>query len=113
MITKTQLHVKRIFDAVLVIIFLPLLVIPVLILIVIATIDTKKCGVFSQVRVGQYGKLFKIYKIRTLKDGLHQLGDIERNATTIGKFLRRTKLNEMPQLYNVLIGDMSFCWSKT
>tara|TARA_R110002049_G_scaffold275305_2_gene453338 strand:+ start:327 stop:917 length:591 start_codon:yes stop_codon:yes gene_type:complete len=108
LITKTQLQVKRIFDVVLVILFLPILVIPIFILIIIATIDSKKFGLFSQNRVGQHGKLFKIYKIRTLNDGLHQLGHLDRSASSVGKYLRRTKLNELPQLFNVLIGDMSF-----
>ncbi|WP_370000534.1 sugar transferase [Winogradskyella sp.] len=108
MITKTQLRVKRIFDVALVLVLLPLLIVPILILIVAATIDTKKYGIFSQLRVGQHGKLFKIYKIRTLREGLHKLGHLEKSATTLGKYLRRTKLDELPQLFNVLKGDMSF-----
>ncbi len=108
MISKSQLKVKRIFDVVVVILFLPLLIFPIILLVLIATIDTKQWGVYSQLRVGQYGKLFRIYKIRTLVDGDHQLGQLESSATSIGKFLRQTKLNELPQLYNVLIGDMSF-----
>ena len=108
MITKTQLTVKRTFDVVLVSVLLPLFIIPILVLIVIATIATNKFGVFSQLRVGQYGKLFKIYKIRTLKEGVHKLGALDQSASPIGKFLRRTKLDELPQLFNVLKGDMSF-----
>jgi lipopolysaccharide/colanic/teichoic acid biosynthesis glycosyltransferase len=108
LITKTQLTVKRTFDVVLVSVLLPLFITPILVLIVIATIDTNKFGVFSQLRVGQYGKLFKIYKIRTLKEGVHTLGELDQSASPIGKFLRRTKLDELPQLYNVLKGDMSF-----
>lgn len=108
MISTTQLRVKRIFDVILVLLFLPLLIIPVLILILVATIDTRQWGVFSQYRVGQHGKLFKIYKIRTLKDIEHQLGHLQQEATAVGKYLSRTKLNEWPQLFNVLIGDMSF-----
>jgi lipopolysaccharide/colanic/teichoic acid biosynthesis glycosyltransferase len=108
LITKTQLHVKRIFDVVLVLICLPFILIPIALLIVIATIDTRKWGVFSQYRIGQYGNRFKIYKIRTLNDGEHQLGKMNKSASLIGRCLRRSKLNELPQLYNVLIGDMSF-----
>ncbi|WP_299123568.1 sugar transferase [uncultured Winogradskyella sp.] len=108
MITKTQLRFKRFFDFILVILLLPLLIVPIIVLIIITTIDTGTYGVFSQLRVGQHGKLFKIYKIRTLREGVHQLGHLEKSATSLGKYLRRTKLNELPQLYNVLIGDMSF-----
>ncbi|MCB0399587.1 MAG: sugar transferase [Winogradskyella sp.] len=106
--TKKQLRTKRIFDIVLVLLLLPFLIFPIIVLIVIATIDTRKFGVFTQKRVGQYGKLFKILKIRTLKEGVHQLGHLDKSATTFGKFLRQTKLDELPQLFNVLKGDMSF-----
>lgn len=108
MITKTQLRIKRFFDLALVIVFLPFLIIPVFILIVIATIDTGKYGVFTQNRIGQHGKPFKIYKIRTLRDGKHELGNMDKYASKTGVFLRKSKLNELPQLFNVLIGDMSF-----
>ena len=108
MITKTQLKLKRLFDVVLVLVLLPILIIPIFILVILATIDTKKYGVFSQWRVGQNAKLFKIYKIRTLREEEHKLGHLEKSATPLGKYFRRTKLDELPQLFNVLIGDMSF-----
>lgn len=108
MITKRQLKLKRIFDLVLVLLLLPVFIFPIIILVIAATIDTKKYGIFSQFRVGQHGKLFKIYKIRTLREGVHKLGHLERSATTLGKYLRKTKLDELPQLFNVLKGDMSF-----
>jgi lipopolysaccharide/colanic/teichoic acid biosynthesis glycosyltransferase len=108
LITKTQLKLKRLFDVVLVLVLLPILIIPIFILVILATIDTKKYGVFSQWRVGQNAKLFKIYKIRTLREEEHKLGHLEKSATPLGKYFRRTKLDELPQLFNVLIGDMSF-----
>ncbi|WP_299129971.1 sugar transferase [uncultured Winogradskyella sp.] len=108
MITKTQLRVKRLFDFTLAILLLPVLLLPIIILVIIASIDTKQYGVFSQYRVGQHGKLFKIYKIRTLREGVHKLGHLEKSATASGKFLRKRKLDELPQLFNVLIGEMSF-----
>lgn len=108
MITKKQLRIKRLFDLLLALVLLPFLIVPIIILIVIATLETKKYGVFTQKRVGQYGNLFKIYKIRTLKEGLHRLGHLDKSATALGKFLRKTKLDELPQLFNVLKGDMSF-----
>lgn len=108
MITKSQLKLKRVFDVILVLVLFPLFIVPIILLIIVATIDTNKNGVFSQLRVGQHGKLFKIYKIRTLREGVHKLGHLEKSATAIGKYLRRTKLDELPQLYNVLIGDMGF-----
>lgn len=108
MISTTQLTVKRIFDLALSLFLLPVLILPIFLLILIATIDTKQWGVFSQVRVGQHGRLFKIYKIRTLKKELHKLGHLEQSATMIGSFLRKSKLDELPQLFNVIVGQMSF-----
>ena len=107
-ISKRQLFLKRIFDFVLSLLLLPIVLLPLILLIVISSIDTKRYGIFSQLRVGQYGQLFKIYKLRTLKEERHRLGHLDRSATRLGKFLRKTKIDELPQLYNVLIGDMSF-----
>lgn len=108
MITSSQLRVKRYFDLLLAILLLPFLILPICVLTLLATIDTRTWGIFSQTRVGQHAKLFKIYKLRTLRNEVHQLGHLEKSATTLGKFLRRTKLDELPQLINVLKGDMSF-----
>jgi len=108
LITKTEKKVKRIFDLILAILLIPIIIIPLFILAIIASIDTKEYGIFSQYRVGQYGKLFNILKIRTLKNEPHRLGSLDKSATSFGKFLRRYKLDELPQLFNVIKGDMSF-----
>ncbi|WP_299097512.1 sugar transferase [uncultured Winogradskyella sp.] len=108
MITKKQLRTKRIFDVLLVLLLLPFFILPIIALVILATFDTKKYGVFTQRRVGQHGEIFKIYKIRTLKEEKHLLGHLDRSATVLGKFLRHTKLDELPQLFNVIKGDMSF-----
>lgn len=107
MITQSQLRKKRLFDIVVSLFVIPLILLPLIILVVIATIDTRLLGIFWQKRIGQYGESFNIYKIRTLKNENHKLGQLDKSATTFGKFLRRTKLDELPQFFNVLIGDMS------
>lgn len=78
-------------------------------MILISTIDTKEFGLFSQKRVGLDGKIFKIYKIRTMK-GIQKntITTSSHRITKIGKFLRDYKLDEIPQLINILKGDMSF-----
>jgi lipopolysaccharide/colanic/teichoic acid biosynthesis glycosyltransferase len=59
---------------------------------------------FTQTRAGLHGKLFNIYKLRTMRIGN---GSDEERLTTLGKFLRKCSLDELPQLFNVLCGDMS------
>lgn len=108
MITKKQLFGKRVFDVLLALVLFPFCIVPLIFLVLIATIDTREYGVFSQRRVGQHGKFFKIYKLRTLKQEKHLLGHLNKSATRLGRFFRTSKLDELPQLYNVLIGDMSF-----
>ena len=108
MITKTQLRVKRSFDLVFSIILIPVLIIPIIFFVAFATISTGQFGLFLQRRVGQHGKLFHIYKIRTLRKEKHVLGHLDLSATRFGKFLRRYKLDELPQIFNVLIGNMGF-----
>lgn len=100
--------VKRAFDLVLVFFALPF-AFPLTIIGIILTLLSSKGGAFfSQERVGRKGKPFKIYKIRTMvinNGGFTQAND--SRITPIGKILRFTKIDELPQLYNVLIGDMS------
>ena len=108
MISHKQLLVKRVFDVLLSVMLIPFVFVPIVILVLFASIDTKQFGIFTQKRVGQHAELFNIFKIRTLRQEHHQLGHLDKSATRLGKFLRQTKLDELPQLFNVLIGDMSF-----
>jgi len=108
LITSSQLLLKRSFDLLLAILLLPILIVPILILVLLSTFDTKQFGLFAQIRVGQHGKLFRILKIRTLKKEPHHLGSLHLSATRFGAFLRKHKFDELPQLFNVLFGQMSF-----
>ena len=104
--------VKRIFDFVVSCIGLCLIWWIILIAWIIASIETKSNGFFIQKRVGKNGVLFNLYKIKTMKkvDGVDvsitSSNDIR--ITKSGKFFRDTKIDELPQFWNVLLGDMSF-----
>ncbi len=87
---------------------------PWLILIALLIVTDSKGGVFyRQIRVGKNNNDFRIFKFRTMrpdsdKKGLLTVGAKDNRITKIGYFLRKYKLDELPQLINVLIGDMSF-----
>lgn len=104
---------KRIFDFIVSIIGL-ILICPVFIIIaILIKADSKGEVFFKQLRVGQYSVPFYIYKFRTMVTDAEQLGKQitvgnDSRITKIGAFLRRYKLDELPQLINVFKGEMSF-----
>ncbi len=111
---RTALHVKRAIDLCGSACGLALLS-PVLLAIYIGLkISSKGPAIFSQERIGLGGKPFRIYKFRTMvvnteEDGIPQLAEAnDERLTRFGKFLREHHLDELPQLWNVLCGDMSF-----
>jgi len=103
---------KRVFDVVLSLFGLALTWWVILIAWLVATFETKSNGLFVQKRVGKDGKLFNVYKIKTMKkvDGIDttitSANDVR--ITKSGAFFRKTKIDELPQLFNVLFGTMSF-----
>jgi lipopolysaccharide/colanic/teichoic acid biosynthesis glycosyltransferase len=108
-----SLYLKRLFDIIAGIIGL-LVLSPVLIIIaVFIKINSAGPALFRQVRVTQYGKRFYIFKFRTMvaiaeKIGTQVTTKNDRRITPIGRFLRKYRLDEFPQLINIITGDMSF-----
>jgi len=104
---------KRIFDLIFASILL-ICLIPVLIIIAIAIKFNSKGSVFYiQPRIGKNGSEFKLFKFRTMYEfsdraGLLTIGYSDFRITTVGFWLRKYKLDELPQLINIIIGDMSF-----
>jgi lipopolysaccharide/colanic/teichoic acid biosynthesis glycosyltransferase len=99
-----QPTIKRFFDILFATLALFLFFLVLLLAWFIAIIDTRTDGVFTQVRIGQYGKRFKIYKLRTMQVG--QNSEILQ-PSKLGQLLRNFKLDELPQFINVLKGEMS------
>lgn len=110
--TSFQRLQKRVFDLLLSLVGLALFGWLILLAAVIARIDTGINGFFIQTRVGMHGKLFKVVKIRSMKPlkGFNTSVTTDRDPriSPVGRFWRKTKIDELPQLWNVLIGDMSF-----
>jgi len=115
--------IKRIFDIIISIILF-IILLPALIIIAAAIrLDSKGHAIFTQKRVGLRGRIFTIYKFRTMVKNAEELFELnidkedigslvfqdknDSRVTRVGSFLRKTSLDELPQLINVLIGNMS------
>ena len=109
---RMWLKVKRAFDVVVAGIMLAVLIIPMGIIALAIRLDSPGPVVFRQARVTQYGKIFRIYKFRTMVDNASKLGaavtvDNDSRITKVGAFLRKYRMDEFPQLFNILAGDMT------
>lgn len=109
---KLNRFIKRLFD--IVVSFLGLIVTLPIILIsaLLVRINYKESGFFTQNRIGMNGKVFKIIKIKTMSSKINYkttvTTDNDPRITKLGRFYRKTKIDELPQLINVLKGEMSF-----
>ena len=110
---KISRILKRAFDLVASFIILIILLIPMGIIALAIKADSKGNVIFCQTRVTTFGREFKIYKFRTMVANAESLGaqvttDGDVRITKVGRFLRKYRLDEFPQLINILKGDMSF-----
>lgn len=117
---------KRIFETMLVLLAIPI-ALPIIMMAVFLTKRDGESGLYSQIRVGKEGRLFRVWKIRTMVPNaeaeLHKLIDSDPHIaaewnttqklvsdpriTKLGRFFRKLSIDELPQFWNVLIGDMS------
>jgi lipopolysaccharide/colanic/teichoic acid biosynthesis glycosyltransferase len=109
----TALWLKRTFDIFISFILIYFSMPIILTLALFIVLDSGRPILFRQKRVTQYGKIFKIYKFRTMvvdaeKLGTHVTTKGDLRITRIGRFLRKFRLDELPQLFNIFLGDMSF-----
>lgn len=110
---KIQLILKRLFDivcsSVLIIILSPIL----LILSIWIKLDSKGPVFYRQERITQYGKVFRIFKFRTMVINADKIGNLvtsknDSRITKVGSKIRKYRLDELPQVFNIFLGDMSF-----
>ena len=111
---KPYLVIKRIIDIIFSVLGL-IILIPVFLIISIAIkIESKGPVIFKQKRIGKDGKVFEIYKFRSMVVGAEQMGTGvyskkgDARVTKVGKLIRATSIDELPQLLNILKGEMSF-----
>lgn len=107
-----SLVLKRITDLIFAVILLVVLIIPIIIIAVAVKATSKGPVFYRQVRVTTYGRHFKILKFRTMVENADKIGtlvttDSDSRVTKVGRFLRKYRLDELPQIFNVLSGSMS------
>jgi len=104
---------KRVFDLLLALVVAVVLAVPVLLVALAVRLTSAGPVLYWSDRVGRHNKLFKMPKFRSMRVGTpavatHLLSDPKSHLTPIGSFLRKSSLDELPQLWSILVGDMSF-----
>ena len=110
---KISLRIKRIFDIILAGSLFVILAVPMLIISIMINLDSEGPAFYRQERITAYGKKFKIHKFRTMVNDADKIGSTvtvsdDNRITTIGTVLRKYRIDELPQLFDVLAGNMSF-----
>jgi undecaprenyl phosphate N,N'-diacetylbacillosamine 1-phosphate transferase len=104
---------KRVLDIIFSLIGLIVAAIPMAIIAIAVKMDSEGSVIFKQDRLGRYGKVYKMYKFRSMCVGAEKMaggvysGNNDSRVSRVGRILRATSLDELPQLWNVLKGDMS------
>ena len=104
---------KRLFDLLLALVAVAVLTVPVLLVAVLVRLTSRGPALYWSDRVGRNNVIFKMPKFRSMRVGTpavatHLLADARSHLTPIGSFLRKSSLDELPQLWSILAGDMSF-----
>src|SRR5690349_834202 len=108
--TERYLGCRRFIELAVILLFSPILLLLVILLSVLILVCDGRPIFFYQLRPGKNGRLFTLYKFRTMRQGTDSIrltisGD--KRITRCGKFLRKLKLDELPQVYNIIKGEMS------
>lgn len=101
--------VKRVLDVLIAILLLVLFAIPMILIAIAIKLEDHGPVFFKQERTGRYGKVFRLIKFRSMKvdNDVHDFKCADKH-TKVGSFLRKTSLDELPQVFNILKGEMSF-----
>ena len=109
---RMWLEMKRVLDVIVAGIMLAVLIIPMGIIALAIRLDSPGPVFFRQERVTQYGRIFRIYKFRTMVNNASRMGtqvtvSNDARITRVGRWLRKLRIDEFPQLFNILAGDMT------